>query len=208
MKTQDIFTSTILTAPVTGSENCLPIGTRLSDFEITGIVGEGGFGIVYVAFDHSLQRTVAIKEYMPGTLAGRSSDESVSVRSKRQQDTFNAGLRSFINEARLLAQFDHPSLVKVYRFWEQNKTAYMAMRYYKGQTLKQIVLENPDIVTEAWLRFIFKQILDALESLYKMKSLLSVSRMHVASRPITSSFKKMARQSCLISAQPDRSSAT
>ncbi|UUZ48058.1 hypothetical protein LP420_34575 [Massilia sp. B-10] len=54
---------------VKGSENCLPIGTRLHDFEITGILGEGGFGIVYIAFDHSLQRSVAIKEYMPGVLA-------------------------------------------------------------------------------------------------------------------------------------------
>ncbi|UUZ53659.1 hypothetical protein LP419_34065 [Massilia sp. H-1] len=56
---------------VKGSENCLPIGTRLHDFEITGILGEGGFGIVYIAFDHSLQRSVAIKEYMPGVLAAR-----------------------------------------------------------------------------------------------------------------------------------------
>jgi len=43
----------------------LPLGTRLRDYEITGLVGEGGFGIVYLAWDHSLQRRVAIKEYMP-----------------------------------------------------------------------------------------------------------------------------------------------
>ena len=47
---------------ITGSANCLPIGTRVAEFEITGIVGEGGFGIVYLALDHSLQRTVALKE--------------------------------------------------------------------------------------------------------------------------------------------------
>ena len=60
-----------------GSENCLPIGTRLADFEITGILGEGGFGIVYMAFDHSLQRSVAIKEYMPAPLAARAHDDGV-----------------------------------------------------------------------------------------------------------------------------------
>lgn len=154
-----------------GSENCLAIGTRLNDFEITGVLGEGGFGIVYLAFDHSLQRTVAIKEYMPGTLAGRAGDDSVAVRAERHKITFDAGLKSFINEARLLAQFDHPSLVKVYRFWEKNKTAYMAMRHYHGDTLKDIIKNRPELITEAWLKFIFKQILEALDTLYKAKIL-------------------------------------
>ncbi len=171
MKTEEIFASTVLVPPNNSTENCLAIGTRLADFEITGILGEGGFGIVYVAFDHSLQRTVAIKEYMPGTLAGRAADASVSVRAERHKATFDAGLKSFINEARLLAQFDHPSLVKVYRFWEANKTAYMAMRYYDGKTLKDIVKMRPEMVTEAWLKFIFKQILEALDTLYKAKIL-------------------------------------
>ena len=171
MKTTDIFTSAALIPASSGTENCLAIGTRLSDFEITGILGEGGFGIVYVAFDHSLQRTVAIKEYMPGALSGRAADKSVMVRAERHQQTFNVGLKSFINESRFLAQFDHPSLVKVYRYWEQNKTAYMAMRYYDGRTIKDIVANSPEIVTEQWCKFIFKQILDALETLYTMKIL-------------------------------------
>ncbi|MES2759734.1 MAG: serine/threonine-protein kinase [Pseudomonadota bacterium] len=152
-----------------GSENCLPIGTRLSDFEITGVLGEGGFGIVYIAYDHSLQRTVAIKEYMPGALAMRGGDRGVSLRAERHQDTFKLGLKSFINEARFLAQFDHPSLVKVYRFWEQNRTAYTAMQYYHGRTIKDIVGASPELVDEAWCRKILRQILQALEMLYTMQ---------------------------------------
>jgi predicted Ser/Thr protein kinase len=158
-------------AVLNGSENCLPIGTRLSDFEITGILGEGGFGIVYIAFDHSLQRSVAIKEYMPGALAARAADHSVAVRAERHQDTFNVGLKSFINEARFLAQFDHPSLVKVYRFWEQNRTAYTAMQYYDGRTIKDIVADSPELVNEAWCRRVMTQILEALEMLYTMQIL-------------------------------------
>ena len=154
-----------------GSENCLPIGTRLADFEITGVLGEGGFGIVYMAFDHSLQRSVAIKEYMPGPLASRADDHSVTVRAERHQDTFDLGLKSFINEARFLAQFDHPSLVKVYRFWEQNQTAYTAMQYYEGRTIKDIVANSPEVVTEAWCMRVLKQILGALETLYTMQLL-------------------------------------
>ncbi len=171
MKTTDIPSTTAMPPPDAGTESRLALGTRLADFEITGILGEGGFGIVYLAFDHSLQRTVAIKEYMPGALAGRGADQSVVVRSERHRDTFDVGLKSFINEARFLAQFDHPSLVKVYRYWEQNRTAYTAMRYYDGRTIKDIVASNPELVTEEWCKFIFKQILEALETLYKMKIL-------------------------------------
>ena len=61
----------------------------------------------------------------------------MTVNSPHNADTFIAGLRSFVNESRLLAQFDSPSLVKVYRFWEANGTAYMVMPYYEGTTLKQ-----------------------------------------------------------------------
>jgi serine/threonine protein kinase len=155
----------------TGSENCLDIGTRVGEFEITGIVGEGGFGIVYLAFDHSLQRTIALKEYMPPALAGRGGDNNIVVRSKRHQETFDAGLKSFINEARLLAQFDHPALVKVYRFWEQNNTAYMAMRYYEGRTLKDIIGQEPEVTTETWWKSALKPILEALDVLYGVQIL-------------------------------------
>jgi serine/threonine protein kinase len=155
----------------TGSDNCLGIGTRVGEFEITGIIGEGGFGIVYLAFDHSLQRTIALKEYMPPALAGRGGDNTIAVRSKRHQETFEAGLKSFINEARLLAQFDHPALIKVHRFWEQNNTAYMAMRYYEGRTLKDIIRDEPGMATEAWWKSVLKPILEALGVLYSVQIL-------------------------------------
>jgi serine/threonine protein kinase len=57
----------------------------------------------------------------------------VSLRSQSDAETFALGLRSFVNEARLLARFDHPSLLKVHRFWEANGTAYMAMPVMRGQ---------------------------------------------------------------------------
>jgi serine/threonine protein kinase len=171
LNTQEINAETSPHWAITGSANCLAIGTRLAEFEITGVVGEGGFGSVYLAFDHSLQRTVAIKEYMPVALASRGVDNAVLVQTKRHRETFQTGMNSFINEARLLAQFDHPALIKVYRFWEQNNTAYMAMRYYEGQTFKNIVTKTPEIVTEAWLRPILKPLLEALDVLYKIQIL-------------------------------------
>ena len=141
----------------------LPLGTRLRDYEITGLIGEGGFGIVYLAWDHSLQRRVAVKEYMPSSMAARVVGSStIVVKSERHLDTFRAGLKSFVNEARLLARFDHPSLVKVYRFWEENGTAYMVMPYYEGPTLKAALAELGHVPSEAEIRTWLKPILNAL----------------------------------------------
>lgn len=142
--------------------NGLPIGTALGEFEILSLLGEGGFGIVYLAFDRSLQRNVALKEYMPSSLAARSGASGVQVKAERYRGTFDAGLKSFVNEARLLAQFDHPALVKVYRFWEDNGTAYMVMPYYEGDTLRAMLRALPGPPDEAWLRALLSPLTGAL----------------------------------------------
>ena len=145
----------------------LPAGTRVAEFEIRRLLGSGGFGIVYLAWDHALEREVALKEYMPGTLAGRGDGLQVSVRSRASSDTFALGLRSFINEARLLARFDHPSLVKVYRFWEDNGTAYMVMPYYVGRNLRQMREGMVVPPGEAACRRVLDAVLSALECLHR-----------------------------------------
>lgn len=145
----------------------LGVGHRLDEFELLEVIGEGGFGIVYRAYDHSLQREVAIKEYMPSMLARRVGDNSVHVRSERLTATFQAGLRSFINEARTLAQFSHPALVRVHRFWESNSTAYMAIQLYRGRTLRRLAEEEPSKITERWLLGMLGPLLGALETLHR-----------------------------------------
>jgi serine/threonine protein kinase len=152
--------------PVADQGNALPVGTMLGEFELTRVVGEGGFGIVYLAQDHSLGRRVALKEYMPSALAARTGASQVSVRSERHRETFEAGMRSFVNEAKLLAQFDHPSLVKVYRFWEANGTAYMVMPYYEGATLKDKLREMGGPPDEAWMMALLRPLTEALAVLH------------------------------------------
>ncbi len=150
-----------------GSDNNLPVGTFLGEFELTQVLGEGGFGIVYLARDHSLHRLVALKEYMPSALAARTGGTQVSVKSERHRETFEAGLKSFVNEARLLAQFDHASLVKVYRFWEANGTAYMVMPFYEGVTLKQQLKDLGEPPDEAWLMELLAPLTEALEVIHQ-----------------------------------------
>jgi serine/threonine protein kinase len=148
------------------SLNALPAGTRFGELEILGTLGVGGFGIVYLARDHSLEREVAIKEYMPSQFAQRDGRSQVSVRSVSMKETFDLGRRSFVNEAKLLARFDHPSLLKVYRFWEANGTAYMAMPRLVGQNLREARKAQPTPPPEAWLRRIFDAVLSGLAVLH------------------------------------------
>lgn len=147
--------------------DALPVGTRLAEFEVQALLGVGGFGMVYRAYDHSLHRQVAIKEYMPAALVNRQDGQSLALRSSTDQPTYQSGLTSFIAEARLLAQFDHPSLVKVYRFWEANNTAYMVMPLYSGITLKQARSQMAGPPPEAWLRTVLWSILQALRVLHE-----------------------------------------
>lgn len=148
------------------NDNVLPVGATLGEFEIVDIIGWGGFGIVYLAYDHSLQRQVALKEYMPSNLAVRNNEGIITLRSDNHKETFQAGLRSFINEARLLAHFDHPSLVKVYRFWESNGTAYMVMPHYQGVTLKEKMRDRDQTFDEKSLKNLLFHLLDALKVLH------------------------------------------
>ena len=154
-------------AATTDGGDALPAGTRLAEFEIREVIGAGGFGIVYRAWDEALQRDVALKEYMPVSLAGRSAGERVTLRSRTNEDTFALGLQSFVNEARLLARFDQPALVKVFRFWEGNGTAYMAMPLYQGRTLRQLRKEMaPGTLNDTWMRGLIEPLLGALEVMH------------------------------------------
>ncbi|WP_295960578.1 serine/threonine protein kinase [Rhodoferax sp.] len=146
--------------------DALPSGARLGEFELVRLLGVGGFGMVYEAYDHSLHRSVAIKEYMPTALAGRAGSVTVGIRSSLDGASYQAGLQSFVAEARLLAQFDHPSLVKVFRFWEANNTAYMVMPLYSGMTLKQARGQMRGPPSESWLRQVLWSVLQALQLLH------------------------------------------
>ena len=161
-------TATPLLAAPAGLDDArlLPAGTRLDEFEILRPLGVGGFGIVYLALDHSLLRQVALKEFMPGELAARGADGMVRARSDCVE-LFQHALESFFNEARLLAPFDHPALVRVYRFWKANGTAYMAMQYCPGMTLKEARRAMRAPPDETWLRAFVEPILAALERLHR-----------------------------------------
>ncbi len=144
----------------------LSSGTFLQEFMVERVLGVGGYSIVYLAQDTKLDRRVAIKEYLPATLAARAPGGDVVARLPRFQDSFDKGMASFINEARLLGGFDHPSLVKVYRFWQAHGTAYMAMPYYEGTTLKKWLADLGAPPSERWLRQLVEPLMEAVQVLH------------------------------------------
>ena len=149
----------------TGSA-ALPPGYRFNEFEIQDVLGGGGFGIVYRAWDRQLERAVAIKEFMPASLAVRKDDMGIALRGERFGNAFRAGLTSFIDEARLLARFHHPGLVQVLRFWLQNDTAYIVTLFYEGETLAAVRQHQPERLDEAGIRHMLPMLFGALKMLH------------------------------------------
>jgi serine/threonine protein kinase len=147
--------------------NPLTEGAQLQEFVIERLIGIGGFGIVYQANDTLLHRKVAIKEYMPTSMASRTDGVTVSLRSATYREDFESGKTSFINEARMLARFKHSALIEVFRFWEQNSTAYMATPFYEGRTLKEKLIETPGVPEERTLKQMLMPVLDALEHMHR-----------------------------------------
>jgi serine/threonine protein kinase len=119
----------------------LPPGTRLGDYRLDAMIGHGGFGITYRAFDTQLAKVVAIKEYLPLECAIRHSDGAVVPRGARLIEDFTWGRERFLDEARALARFRHPHIVPVLRYFEANDTAYTVMEFEDGKNVAELLRE-------------------------------------------------------------------
>jgi serine/threonine protein kinase len=149
-----------------GHRNSLKPGYKLHWYRITQILGQGGFGITYHARDLNLDRDVAIKEYLPVEMAVREGDYSVHPLSEAHGQQYTWGLDRFIVEARTLAKFDHPNIVRVYSVFEENNTGYMVMRYERGQSLQEkIDLERT--LGESDILKVIMPILNGLEMIHQ-----------------------------------------
>ena len=167
--------------PVAGA---LPPGTRLHEYRIVQVLGKpGGFGITYLAVDTNLEKQVAIKEYLPIDFAIRLAGDSVSIRSGEDRAAYDWGMKSFLNEARILSRFKHPNLVQVYRLVEANNTAYIVMEYVNGTTLSEH-LDSRESLNEAELKSILLKICDGLSVVHEANILhRDIKPLNVMLRP-------------------------
>ena len=120
-------------------QNALPLASMLLEYRLESVLGAGAFGMTYLARDTHLDKQVAIKEYLPTDLAVRALDGSVVPITTDHGYNYQWGLDRFIQEARTLAKFSHPNIVRVNRYFEANGTGYMVMDYEQGVSLAQLL---------------------------------------------------------------------
>lgn len=121
-----------------------PGSVLLGKYIVGKVMGKGGFGVTYLAYDVTAGRKVAIKEFFPYGVALRATGTTtVSVASMDNAEAFKLGAEKFYNEAKLVAKFNgNPNIVGVYEFFYENDTVYFAMEYLEGHTLKEHVQMN------------------------------------------------------------------
>jgi serine/threonine protein kinase len=149
------------------ARHSLPSGYKLHWYVVRDVLGQGGFGITYLADDTNLNQRVAIKEYLPTELAFREDDDSVHPVSGEHGDQYAWGLDRFIKEARTLARFKHPNIVRVLTVFTDNNTAYMVMEYEQGRALHDVLKER-GMLPEAEQRQLIMPLLDGLEQVHAM----------------------------------------
>lgn len=147
----------------------LPVGTVLNDYTITRVLSLGGFSFVYLAQD-SHKNTVAIKEYMPVSLAER--DGTTEIRSNgKNEAAFKHGMKCFFEEGLALANIEHKNIVRVQNFFRANSTVYMVMKYERGKSLQDYIMALPNAVPENFLIRMFVELLNGLREVHTRKLL-------------------------------------
>ncbi len=137
-------------------------------YVIGRVIGFGGFGVTYLAYDTVLEKRIAIKEYLPGEFATRMPGQlKVTIYSGDKEEQFLTGREKFIDEAVRLAKFQHvPEVVHVYDCFEDNQTAYIVMEYLEGETLKGRLEREGKMSVEQAMPIIF-DVLHALEAVHE-----------------------------------------
>ncbi|MBX9926233.1 MAG: serine/threonine protein kinase [Hyphomicrobiaceae bacterium] len=146
----------------------LATGTLLTgDYRIERVLGAGGFGVTYLAQELALSRAVTIKEYFPSDFAARQNGVDALPRSSDCAGDFQWGLDRFIEEAQALAKLDHPNIVRVYRYFRANSTAYMVLQFEEGKNFKTWLKDLGRAPRQPELDAIVGPLLDALEFVHK-----------------------------------------
>jgi tetratricopeptide (TPR) repeat protein len=148
--------------------HALPPGYEIEGYRIEGTLGTGGFGITYLARELSIDRLVAIKEYLPAEIAARDTrHNSVHPIERDDEEMFEWGLERFRGEALTLVSFRHANIVAVLRFFEANGTAYMVMDYEEGSSLGDI-LKDAGTLPEHEIHEILYPLLDGLDRVHRV----------------------------------------
>jgi serine/threonine protein kinase len=154
----------------TQSNQPLPDGYQLENYRISKVLSCGGFSIVYLAYDEN-DTPVAIKEYLPSSLALRREGAAIPSIAEENLATFRYGMKCFFEEGRSLARLSHANLVRVLNFFRANETVYLVMRYERGRTLQEHIQQHRGSVKEEFIRNVFTSLLNGLREVHTNKLL-------------------------------------
>src|SRR3990167_3150897 len=143
---------------ITQPTHSLPVGYQLLEYQIDKVLSGGGFSYVYLAHDKQ-GNAVAVKEYLPCSLAMRDEEGNVVATSVESRTAFRHGLKSFFEEGRALARIDHHNIVRVVNFFRANETVYMVMQYEHGRSLQEHIQTQPQPLAESFVRHVFGELL-------------------------------------------------
>jgi serine/threonine protein kinase len=144
----------------------LPPGYELQCYTIKKVLGQGGFGVTYLAQDNNLEREVAIKEFMPRDIAGRANDYTLTPLNEDMVDKLAWAMERFVREARTLSKFNHNNLVRVHSVFEENNTAYMVMSYEHGVSFHDKLVASGQPSEDELKEMIFG-LLDGMEVMHE-----------------------------------------
>ncbi len=145
--------------------NAIAAGEKIGGYRIEKILGQGGFGITYLARDEKLDRYLAVKEYFPAEFSKREEDGTVFPHSEDAESAYAWGLERFLDEGKMLAKFKHPNIVRVVDYLEENNTAYIVMEYEHGNDLQTLLKEAKTLGCDATLK-IFLPLMDGLSRVH------------------------------------------
>jgi serine/threonine protein kinase len=148
----------------------LPNGYPLEEYTIDRQLSLGGFSIVYLATDPE-GRQVAIKEYLPNSLALRGKGDVKPVITSEHLGAFRYGMKCFFEEGRSLARLSHPNVIRVLNFFRSNDTVYMVMEYEHGRTLQEFIQKHQGHISERFIRGVFTRMLNGLREVHSHKLL-------------------------------------
>lgn len=144
----------------------LPVGYMLEEYRIERVLGSGGFGMTYLAHDTHLDKRVAVKEYLPNDFAVRDAERTVRPKSSGDAGSYQWGLARFLEEAQVLAGFDHAHINRVHRRLQAHGTAYLVLEYVSGETLSERLGRTKVLSPgEAWR--LFRELLSGLEVVHR-----------------------------------------
>ena len=127
---------------------------QASKYRIICVLGQGGFGITYLAENTLLEKNVAIKEFFPKDFCGRDNTSYLSISAQNNAETITRLKARFIKEAKNISKLDHPGIIKIHDMFEENNTAYYVMDYIEGENLNDMVKRNGPLPEQKAVKYL------------------------------------------------------